>query len=69
MLKLNSLEKSNVPNQYPNSSLWNTIKHNIEKKFTVDFAFKFKKNTKKGRIVQLQEDSQGKKLYMISFII
>lgn len=46
------------------------MKHNIEKKFTLDMSFKFKKNIQKSKIVQINEDEMGqKKLYMISIII
>lgn len=53
MLKLNSSEEYN-DYLLPKSSIWNIMKHNVEKKFSFDVSFKFKRN-KKNQVVRTNQ--------------
>lgn len=66
-LKLNSQEEASDYIR-AKSSVWNIMKHNVEKKFSLDVCFKFKRN-KKGQIVKANQTSQkGEKVYQLSFV-
>lgn len=66
-LKLNSSEpQSSLPNS--KTSLWNLIKHEVDKSFQLDLKFKFKKNNR--HFVQKISESSGPgKTYVLSIVL